>query len=74
MGTQTWVTITILATEVLIVLKFDWETVSKPLPPMIAKCWIVFFSGLFLWTFWQFYLKNIFFSPREEKEIDKKKE
>ena len=71
MGTQTWVTITILATETLIVFKFDWETVTKPFPPMIANCWIVFGVGLVLWTIWQFYLKNMFFGHKaDESEAD----
>jgi phosphatidylserine synthase 2 len=59
MGTQTWVAITIIITEVLIVLKFDWETVSKPLPPKIALFWAFFIGCLVLWTIWQFYLKPL---------------
>ena len=76
MGTQTWVTITILATETLIVFKFDWETVTKPFPPTVAKCWIVFGIGLVVWTIWQFYLKQFFLSHKhtDEHESDKKKE
>lgn len=59
MGTQTWVAITIIITELLIVLKFDWETVSKPFPPKIALFWALFISCLVLWTIWQFYLKPL---------------
>ena len=71
MGTQTMVTITILATEVSIILKFDWKTVSMPFPPKIAKFWIIFFSGLFLWTFWQFFVKHKF-SVEANNESDEK--
>jgi phosphatidylserine synthase 2 len=56
MGTQTWVVITIITTEVLICLKFDWETVTKPFPPDIAFYWKIFGSILTLWTVWQFYV------------------
>ena len=57
MGAQTWVTITTLITELLIVLKFDWETATKPLPFKVAVCWGVFISGLMLWTIWNFGIK-----------------
>ena len=68
MGTQTWVLITILSTEALIVLKFDWQTVTKPFPPAVAFAWTIFIAGLILWCVWQFYLK-----PRlNEQEYEKK--
>lgn len=66
MGTQTWVCITILFTETLIVLKFDWETVTKPFPPNVAWCWIVFIIGLILWTIWQFSIKPLIHSDNKK--------
>jgi phosphatidylserine synthase 2 len=74
MGTQTWVSITIIITELLIVLKFDWDTIAKPFPTKIAACWIVFISSLALWTLWQFYFKEHLFSRKPEKEDKKSKD
>ena len=59
MGTQTWVSITIIITEILIVLKFDWETSTKPLPPDVAFWWKVFGTLLLLYTIWNFYVKPL---------------
>jgi len=36
LGRQSWVLVTIVSTELLICLKFGWETVTKPLPKHIA--------------------------------------
>lgn len=74
MGTQTWVCITIIMTEVLIVLKFDWETVTKPFPPKIALCWEIFGGCLLTWTVWQFYIKPYLFHSRDAKSGIKKKD
>ena len=70
MGTQTWVVITIIFTEVLICLKFDWETVTKPFPPHISICWIVAGIGLLLWTVWQFYVSPYINHRQNEKRIE----
>ena len=59
----------IVFTEVLIVLKYDWDTVTKPLPMHISVFWIVFISVLVLWTIWQFYIKP--FLNLQEKKIIK---
>lgn len=71
MGTQTWVTITILATEILIVCKFDWETISKPLPPNIMFYWIIGISLYIIWTVWHFYVKP-FIARKKIPSADKK--
>ncbi|XP_041366468.1 phosphatidylserine synthase 2-like [Gigantopelta aegis] len=57
-GQQTWVISTIIITEFLIVLRFDWETLSKPIPRPIAYFWILGFLGLVSWTVWKFYIKR----------------
>lgn len=69
MGTQTWVAITIICTEVLIVFKFDWELVSKPFPEHIKIAWSIFFICLLLWMLWHFYVKPHL--NRQEKLIKK---
>jgi len=68
MGTQTWVCITIIVTEVLIVLKFDWDTVTKPFPPEVAFWWYLFIGALVLWTVWQFFLRPFFFSQESKQK------
>ena len=73
MGTQTWVVITIILTEVLICLKFDWETVTKPFPPDIALYWTIGGALLSLWTVWQFFLSPFIYHKRDlhHKEVKK---
>jgi hypothetical protein len=71
MGTQTWLCIAIITTEVLIVLKFDWATVTKPFPPDIALYWIIFLSALFAWTLFQFFLRPLYHSMRYSEEAKK---
>jgi hypothetical protein len=62
MGTQTWMAIAIITTEVLIVFKFDWETVTKPFPPDIAFYWLIFLSALTLYTIFHFILRPLYHS------------
>jgi phosphatidylserine synthase 2 len=57
-GRQSWVVAAILITEVLIVCKFDWETVTKPLPFPIVLLWTTIALGLVLWTLYQFWFKR----------------
>lgn len=56
-GSQCWVSWSIIYTEVLIVLKFDWQLVTKPFPKVITYSWIGFGVFLSVWTLWHFYLK-----------------
>lgn len=72
MGTQTWVCIAIIMTELLICLKFDWETVTKPFPPEVAFWWYIFLSALVTWTIGQFLIRPYLW-PEEAGEVDKKK-
>jgi hypothetical protein len=51
--------VAIVVTEVLITLKFDWETFTKPLPRHVALGWIIGLVGLALWTVWHFYLQRL---------------
>lgn len=68
MGTQTWLCIAIIVTEVLIVLKFDWDTVTKPFPSDIALYWKIFAGGLIVWTVYQFIVKPIYHSLRHSED------
>lgn len=49
----------IIITELLITVKFDWELITKPLPPTITVCWIIGFGVLVAWTVWHFYLQRL---------------
>ena len=72
MGTQTWVAITIIFTELLIVLKFDWDVVTIPFPRHVAICWSIAITLFVLWIIWQFYLKPHLYKANEYNETTKK--
>lgn len=55
-GRQSWLTASIIITEFLIVLKFDWETVTKPIPQPVASVWAVGLLCLVVWTIWKFFI------------------
>jgi hypothetical protein len=68
MGTQTWVAITILFTEALIVFKFDWAVVTIPPPTHIIVCWSVGACVGIAWIIWNFFLK-----PHLNRHLEKKR-
>ncbi|XP_076450814.1 phosphatidylserine synthase 2-like [Babylonia areolata] len=55
-GRQSWLIAAIIITEFLIVLKFDWRTVTKPIPQPIAFVWVVGLGSLLVWTIVKFYI------------------
>ncbi|KAK3583279.1 hypothetical protein CHS0354_011167 [Potamilus streckersoni] len=57
-GRQSWLLAAIIITELLIIAKFDWETVTKPLPPSITIFWLCGFLLLCVYTVWKFYIKK----------------
>ncbi|XP_052271614.1 phosphatidylserine synthase 2-like isoform X3 [Dreissena polymorpha] len=57
-GRQAWMIIAITVTELLIAIKFDAETLSKPLPTHIAYFWSLGFFCLVGYTIWKFYVKR----------------
>lgn len=74
-GTQCWVSWSIIFTEILIILKFDWYLVTKAPPPFIAGSWIAFGVFFIVWTGCHFYIKpstNLELS-NEDKIFKKKK-
>ncbi|CAD5125368.1 DgyrCDS13607 [Dimorphilus gyrociliatus] len=58
-GTQSWLIAAIIITELLITIKFDSETITKPLPSHIIYVWTIGFFLIVLWTIWHFYLQAI---------------
>lgn len=66
-GPQAWMIIAIIITEFLIVVKFDWKTISKPLPPHIAYFWILGLLLLIGWTIFKFYIYRDVKSDLPEK-------
>lgn len=59
--------IAIIITEFLIVVKFDFVTISKPLPPHVAVFWILGLITLIVWTIWKFYIYRDVKSDLPEK-------
>jgi len=55
-GRQSWLITAIIITELLITLKFDWATVTMPLPTHISLAWIVGLLSLLIWTVVKFYV------------------
>ena len=47
-GRQSWLLIAIVVTELLVAIKFDPETISRPLPMHIKYFWIVGCAGRFV--------------------------
>ncbi|THD22289.1 Phosphatidylserine synthase [Fasciola hepatica] len=56
LGRQLWMMMCIVITELLIILKFGWPVVTKPLPRHVTWFWLIALIGLALWTFWYFYV------------------
>jgi phosphatidylserine synthase 2 len=74
-GRQSWVITAIVITEVLIVCKFDWETVTKPLPFHIVLVWTSIVIGIVVWTIYQFWFKRfILWGQKKNVQITKKNE
>jgi phosphatidylserine synthase 2 len=61
----------IVLTEVLITLKFDWETVTRPFPLHVSIFWVVFIIALVGWTIWNFYISPymIKLSKKKSKSV-----
>jgi len=58
-GAQTLLLVAIIVTEVLITLKFDWHTFTKPLPGYVVVGWAIGLAVLAIWTIWHFYLQRL---------------
>ncbi|KFM65964.1 Phosphatidylserine synthase 2, partial [Stegodyphus mimosarum] len=54
-GRQSWLMVAIIITEFLVIAKFDYETITKPLPVHIVYFWVFALCALFFWTVWKFF-------------------
>ncbi|GFT57127.1 phosphatidylserine synthase 2 [Nephila pilipes] len=59
-GRQSWVMVAIVITEFLVIAKFDYNTITKPLPTHIIYFWIFALCSLFIWTVWKFFFNHKF--------------
>ena len=66
-GRQSWMILFILATEVLIIVRFDYPLVAKPFPPKIAWSWRAGVGVLVLWTLWEFFVKRWTFRLKDHR-------
>lgn len=57
--------ISIIVTEFLVIAKFDFETITKPIPTHIKCFWIVALFVIILWTFWKFFYVPKFNSSKQ---------
>ena len=74
LGTQSWILLAIIFTEALVVFKFDWQTITLPLPPLITILWLSGLAGLALWTVWHFYLQRLLWHTEKKLELNSKDE
>ena len=56
-GQQSWVAISILATECLIIWKFGYHIVTKPFPTHVIIFWTAFVVIILGWSLWNFTYK-----------------
>lgn len=56
-GQQSWVAVCILVTECMVVIKFGFETITKPFPLHIIVFWVLFVVVFLCWSFWNFTYK-----------------
>ena len=59
LGRQTWVVLAIVATELLLCIKFGWATITKPLPGAIILWWLLGLIILMTYTI----VKFVIFKP-----------
>ncbi len=55
-GRQSWILVSVVLTELLICLKFGWETMTKPIPQSIALWWLFGLVMLIAYTMVKFVL------------------
>ena len=71
-GRQAWLVVIIVLTEFLIVLKFDWETVTQPFPLHVTLFWLLFTICLVTWTIWHFFIKRAINSKEKKLGVKSK--
>lgn len=53
-GRFSWLILTALIVETLIVVKFGWDIITIPIPKFAVIGWSVFFVAVSVWAFWKF--------------------
>ena len=56
----------IIISEVLVAVKFEPQTVFKPIPFHMSLFWIAGIMGLLAFTVWKFYLRTHFFLHKKQ--------
>lgn len=69
-GRQSWMILFILATEVLIIVRFDYDLITKPFPWYISWPWMIGIGMLAAWTAWEFFVKRWTFRVKDRRESD----
>ncbi len=59
-GRQSWLVLAIVTSEFLLVAKFDWPTITKPLPYHVILFWALGLVSLTVCTAYWFYIKPAF--------------
>nr|XP_045618708.1 phosphatidylserine synthase 2-like isoform X1 [Procambarus clarkii] len=72
-GRQSWLFLAIVTTELLIVIKFGWETVTIPFPSHVVTLWMAIFLILVLWTVWNFYIDPHTFKV-DSQDVERRRE
>nr|XP_027237715.1 phosphatidylserine synthase 2-like [Penaeus vannamei] len=72
-GRQSWLFLAIVCTELLICIKFGWETVTIPFPSHVVTLWIAIFMMLILWTVWNFFIDPHTFKV-DSKDVERRRE
>ncbi|XP_066941622.1 phosphatidylserine synthase 2-like [Macrobrachium rosenbergii] len=72
-GRQSWLFLVIVCTELLIVIKFGWETVTIPFPRHVVLLWIGILALLIVWTIWNFYIDPHTFKV-DSKDIERRRD
>ncbi|KAB1251348.1 Phosphatidylserine synthase 2 [Camelus dromedarius] len=57
LGQQAWLVAAITVTELLIVVKYDPQTLTLSLPFYISQCWTLGSVLALTWTVWRFFLR-----------------
>jgi len=72
-GYQSWIVVSSVVVEILIVIKFDKKTISIPPPRYICYLWCGILIFLVIWTIWKFFIwRDIPERILEQEELMKK--
>ncbi|XP_032346299.1 phosphatidylserine synthase 2-like isoform X1 [Camelus ferus] len=67
LGQQAWLVAAITVTELLIVVKYDPQTLTLSLPFYISQCWTLGSVLALTWTVWRFFLRDITLRYKETR-------